>query len=146
MIRWLKRGDQTAIVRIVRRELIPLSPHPHPEGRKLRKEIETRLRQGSTLIAEEASRVCAFLHLIIQQQTLFVDLLAVDRTSQSNGYGSKLMVRAEQHAVGVGCRRAVLYVDRDNDRGIRFYERLGYAIIAYHESLQCYEMVKRLAA
>lgn len=146
MIRWLKRGDQSAVVRIVRKELIPLSPHPHPEGRKLRKEIEMRLRQGSTLIAEEANQVCAFLHLIIQQQTLFVDLLAVDRTWQSKGYGSKLMVRAEQHAIGVGCRRAALYVDRGNDRGIRFYERLGYSVVAYHESLLCYEMVKPLIA
>lgn len=146
MIRWLKRGDRSAIVRIVRLELIPLSPHPHPTGRKLHKEMETRLKQGSTLVAEEAGRVCAFLHLIIQQQTLFVDLLAVESSRQSKGFGSKLMMRAENHAVGVGCRRAVLYVDRGNDRGLRFYERLGYSVIAYHESLKCYEMLKWLPA
>ncbi|CAI6078488.1 GNAT family N-acetyltransferase [Cohnella sp. JJ-181] len=144
MLRWLKHGDLRAIVRIVRRELIPLSPHPHPEGRKLRKEMESRLAQGETLVAAEGGKPCAFLHLIIQQQTLFVDLLAVDGSRQSKGYGTRLMKRAEQHAAARGCLRAMLYVDEGNEAGVRFYRRLGYNVVAYHETLKCYEMFKRL--
>lgn len=144
VIRWLRRGDLSAIVQIVQRELIPLSPHPHPRGRKLRQEIKTRLQQGSTLVAETDGRTAAFLHLIIQQRVLFVDLLAVDRAYQGAGLGARLMKRAERQALEQNCAAARLYVDEENEGGRRFYERLGYGIVAYHASLQCYEMAKRL--
>ncbi|MDI4647174.1 GNAT family N-acetyltransferase [Cohnella hashimotonis] len=144
MLRWLKRGDLPAIVRIVTRELIPISPHPQPGGRKLRKDMKARLAQGSTLIASEGSKVRAFLHLIIQHDTLFVDLLAVDRSCQGKGYGSRLMNGAERHARNLGCLRARLYVDEGNEAGTRFYRRLGYSVVARHEAMKCYEMYKWL--
>ncbi|WP_217597402.1 GNAT family N-acetyltransferase [Cohnella sp. GbtcB17] len=144
MLRWLRRGDLPAIIRIVRRELIPISPHPQPGGRQLRKDLKARLAQGSTLVASEGGKVYAFLHLIIQHGTLFVDLLAVDRSCQGKGYGARLMSRVERHATNLGCRRAMLYVDEGNEGGARFYARLGYLVVAHHETLKCYEMHKWL--
>ncbi|MCC3374968.1 N-acetyltransferase [Cohnella sp. REN36] len=148
MIRWRRRGDLSSIVRLVRKELIPLSPHQHPRDRRLTDDIKRRLTRGVTLVVANArgGDPIAFLHLEVQQETLFIDLLAVDAGYQGRHLGSELMRQAEAYGRNHGCTRARLFVDEGNDKGQAFYRRLGYTVKEYWAAYNCYELVKPLNA
>ncbi|WP_219640440.1 N-acetyltransferase [Cohnella sp. CFH 77786] len=148
MIRLRQPGDEEAIVDLVRTELVPLSPRPGMHGSRLRKEIDARLRRGVTLVASRTPRSepFAFLHMEIRQRTLFVDLLAVSASAQNRRWGSMLMAAAEQYGASRGCTEARLFVDDTNERGLRFYAKLGYSAVRHISGAYCYELVKPLAA
>ncbi|MBB6669806.1 GNAT family N-acetyltransferase [Cohnella nanjingensis] len=148
MIRWKRRSDLNGIVQLVRTELIPLSPRQHPRDRRLTDHVKERLNRGVTLVVSRTrgGEPFAFLHMIVQQETLFVDLLAVGANHQNRHWGSELMRQAEAYGRKHGCKQARLYVDEGNYRGQRFYQRLGYSVIGYRSDFQCYEMVKPLSA
>ena len=55
---------------------------------------------------------------------LFVELLFVPESLRGRGFGSELMKRAEDEALGRGCHSAWLDTFEFQARG--FYERLGY--------------------
>lgn len=148
MIRWKRPTDLRSIVHLIRTQLIPLSPWSHPRDGRLRSEIADRLQNGVTLVASRSrsSDPFAFVHLVIQDSTLFIDLLAVDTSQQNRRWGTELMMRAEEFGRQSGCRTAYLFVDEGNLRGQRFYHRLGYVMTQYVKSLRCFRMEKRLDA
>jgi ribosomal protein S18 acetylase RimI-like enzyme len=47
---------------------------------------------------------------------------------RSLGYGAKLLDAVEEEAKKAGAKRMVADVENDNERGIQFYERIGYRI------------------
>jgi Acetyltransferases len=146
MIRWRQPRDTKGIVKLVRSQLVPKSPWAHPRDGRLYSEVAERLRNGSTLVAAKnrGGDPYGFLHMVIQNKVLFIDLLAVDPAYQNRRWGTELMHRAEEYGRKKGCNRSMLYVDKDNARGIRFYSRLGYSNVQYVEALLCYRMEKKL--
>ncbi|MFC5701982.1 GNAT family N-acetyltransferase [Cohnella faecalis] len=146
MIRWKQPGDVKAIVRLVRTQLVPLSPWQHPRDGRLHGEIVKRLRQGSTLVAARSPRSVpfGFLHLIVQDRVLFIDMLAVDASQQGRHWGTYLLARAEEHGRKKGCADARLFVDDTNQSGLRFYERRGYRVLNHLKALLCFELTKPL--
>jgi ribosomal protein S18 acetylase RimI-like enzyme len=148
LIRWKHDGDQDGIVQLVRTQLVPVSPWQHPRDGRLRSEVEQRLRRGATLVISQSkrSRPLAFLHMQFIEQTLFIDLLAVDTQYQNRRWGSELMSRAENYGRKKGCTVARLFVDEGNARAHRFYERLGYTTMGHIKALKCYELSKPLMA
>jgi ribosomal protein S18 acetylase RimI-like enzyme len=146
VIRWMRPRDMRGIVRLVRTQLVPVSPWHHPRDSRLHSEIASRLREGCTLVASNrrSEEPFAFLHLVVQDSVLFIDLLAVDTSKQNRHWGTELMARAEEYGVKKGCRKAMLFVDEENDRAHRFYNRLGYTTIKHVSSLRCYRLEKPL--
>jgi ribosomal protein S18 acetylase RimI-like enzyme len=146
LIRWFRRGDEDAIVRLVKEELVPLTQRPGMRDGRLRREIAERLRRGTTMVASRTagSEPFAFVHLEVRQSVLFVDLLAVDSAEQNRRWGTRLMAEAERYGLARGCREARLFVDDTNERGIRFYAKLGYAGVRHLPDARCYELVKPL--
>ncbi len=146
MIRWKRPRDTRSIVRLVRSELVPVSPWHHPRDARLYDEVSRRLRNGATLVASRSgsSEPFGFVHLVVQDQTLFIDLLAVDSAYQNRHWGRDLMRRAEEYGQAHGCRMAMLYVDEGNEKAQRFYLRLGYSPVRHLEALKCYQMEKPL--
>lgn len=144
VIRWKQPRDTRSIVRLVRTQLVPVSPWHHSRDGRLYNEVSQRLRHGDTLVASRSrsSEPHGFLHLVIQDETLFIDLLAVDSLYQNRRLGTELMQRAEEHGILNGCRRALLYVDESNDKAHRFYRRLGYVTVRHLEALKCYQLEK----
>nr|WP_245347185.1 GNAT family N-acetyltransferase [Cohnella lubricantis] len=134
------------IVRLVRTQLVPLSPWQHPRDGRLYDEIKERLRVGNTLVAvkNRFGEPIGFLHLIVQDSSLFIDLLAVDPNQQNRHWGTQLMQRAEEFGRAHSCRIAYLYVDEGNYRGQRFYKRIGYETTQYVKELRCYRMEKAI--
>jgi ribosomal protein S18 acetylase RimI-like enzyme len=144
------RRDTAAILRLIRRELAPLSRKPIGREALTDRALAERIRRGRTLVAAGRSgRVTGFIHILIIQQPhaparLLIDLLAVDPESRGRGIGSALLREAEIHGRSRRCQAAVLYVDEGNDRALRFYHRAGYRTVRFWPAFRCWELFKTL--
>ncbi|MFC5470594.1 GNAT family N-acetyltransferase [Cohnella suwonensis] len=146
MIRWRQPRDDRGIVELVRTQLVPISPWQHPRDSRLYSDITRRIRKGATLVASESRRSTpfGFLHMEFRTDTLIIDLLAVDSSHQNRRWGSELMQHAEQYGRKRGCRISRVFVDEDNSRALRFYQRHGYGGVRWIQSLKVIELAKIL--
>lgn len=62
---------------------------------------------------------------------LFIGHLWVAEKLRGQGYGTNLMVQAEQEAAHRGCRHA--YLDTFDFQALGFYEKLGYEVFGFLE-------------
>ncbi|TFE28139.1 GNAT family N-acetyltransferase [Cohnella luojiensis] len=146
MIRWRQPRDDNGIVRLVKTQLVPLSPWQHPRDSRLHTQITQRIRKGATLVVAQSRRSepIGFLHMEFRYKTLFIDLLAVDSRYQNMHWGTELMARAEQYGRKKGCMMSHVFVDDNNDRALRFYHRLGYRTVRVIPDLKVIELAKPL--
>jgi ribosomal protein S18 acetylase RimI-like enzyme len=79
-----------------------------------------------------------------RNQTLFIDLLAVDSKYQNRQWGTELLLRAEKYGRTKGYAMSRVFVDEDNTRALRFYHRLGYLTLRTVQALKVIELVKVL--
>ncbi len=147
LIRWRHQGDDKGIVKLVRTQLVPLSPWQHPRDRRLHYDITRRLRRGATLVAALSGRSApfGFVHMEFRGTTLFIDLLAVDPSEQNKHWGTELMNRAELYGRKKGCTMSHLFVDEGNTRALHFYHRLGYYTLQTFQTFKVIELAKPLA-
>ncbi|WP_181438751.1 GNAT family N-acetyltransferase [Paenibacillus sambharensis] len=141
--------DFTAVVRLIRKELIPLSHTVQEENIPTDAELAARLSEGKCYVSCGRGRLetpDAFIHIVAEDDTLHVDMLAVSAASQGKRIGRRLMEIGEAYGIAEGCRIARLFVDHGNERAHRFYDRLGYQTIRYHPQLACFELAKTLPA
>ncbi|MBN2980005.1 MULTISPECIES: GNAT family N-acetyltransferase [Cohnella] len=146
MIRWKRKGDNPGIIRLVRAQLVPISPWYDERDKNLDGIIARRIRGGYTFVVSRvrSGAPIAFVHFIVRGELLFIDLLAVDGASQGRGWGTELMRRAESFGRSRGCSRVRLYVDEGNAKGLRFYLRLGYETVRHAAELRAIELAKPL--
>ncbi|MGM1048513.1 MAG: GNAT family N-acetyltransferase [Bacillota bacterium] len=145
MIRYRKPGqDDAAILQLIESQLVPLSNLSPKELDTIRKDIPTRLRRGVTLVASpnQEGNVIAFIHFMLHGELLYIDMLAVAPAAQRKRLGISLMKHAEGFALSRGCKRAKVMVDLGNQKGLSFYQKLGYSIVRIITPSQCYEMEK----
>jgi len=137
--------DDAAILRLIRRRLLPLNP-PSLRRKWTDRELKNRLNQGETLVwtprASPRSRPGAFVTYLLRGGMLFVDLLAVDKSYQRRGVGSRLLRLAEARGAAGGCRVMRLYVNDGNRAGFRFYLKHGMTPVMYEERIRSYVMEK----
>lgn len=147
MIRWRQPRDDKGIVELVRTQLIPISHWQHPRGERLHFEITRRIRKGATLVAAQSAKnsPIGFLHMEFNFRALFIDLLAVNSRYQKKQLGTALMLRAEQYAIKKGYVESHVFVDDDNVRAIRFYQKLGYYPLRVLKAFRVIELAKPLS-
>ncbi len=68
-----------------------------------------------------------------KSKTAFITLIACLSDERGKGYGAVLFEYACRHAKACGMEELRLEVDRDNDRGISFYQKHGMNIISNTE-------------
>ncbi len=109
-------------------------------------ELPRRFRRGVTYVVSESrqSKPVAFVHLEKWGSELLIDMLVTHPQYRGMHYGSALMAKAESYGRSQQCLSARLYVDDINDRGLRFYTKLGYLTTGYIAGLRCYELIKPL--
>jgi len=64
----------------------------------------------------------------VSRDEYYISNIAVYPEYRGKGYGKKLMLEAERQAKGMGARKIVLDVEKDNIRAIHFYKKLNYKI------------------
>lgn len=82
--------------------------------------------------AGAAERVVGFLSFMVTyeggNETIYCYEIHVSPALQGRGIGKSFMDRFEEIGTRIGLEKAMLGVFRSNERGRRFYERLGYAV------------------
>lgn len=144
------RRDTADILRLIRRELVPLSRKPIGREALTDRALAERIRLGRTLVAVgRGGEITGFIHVLITSRPnvpalLQIDMLAVDRGSRGQGIGSALLKEAEAWGRSRRCAAASLYVDEGNDRAHLFYQRAGYQTVQFWPSFRCWELYKPL--
>ena len=144
------KQDTVAILRLIRRELVPLSLRPIGRESLTDRALIARIRQGRTLVAAgRGGEIKGFIHVLITSRPnvpalLQIDMLAVEPDSRGQGIGSALLREAESYGRSRRCAAASLYVDEGNDRAHLFYQRAGYRTVQYWPSFRCWELYKPL--
>jgi ribosomal protein S18 acetylase RimI-like enzyme len=137
--------DDKTIYRLIVAELLPFSKKTMPGLTVNPKMIKRHLNRNITFVAARGqSAPFGFVSFRASGDSLFVDMLAVDRKAQNRGLGAQLMACAERYGVHNGCTRVSLYVDDANQKAIRFYNRLGFSFETYVPAYRCYLLGKQM--
>lgn len=85
-------------------------------------------RPEDLLVAEDADGHLAGLHWLKRRdaRTGEVYNLAVHPRAQGGSVGPALLYAGLEHLASIGCAEVILWVDRDNERAVRLYERYGF--------------------
>jgi ribosomal protein S18 acetylase RimI-like enzyme len=135
--------DNPIIYHLVKEELFPYTQRSFPKYRFRQKDIATRLRKGTTFVVRcKKGPSCGFVHLLINNQMVWIDMIAVSRRNQGKGWGKALIEKAESYGKRKGCSRASLFVDATNVTAQQFYARRGYRFNRYVPEIKCYLYVK----
>lgn len=146
MIRYRRpKQDDTVILDLIEKQLVPLSHLPQTVINQVRKDLPRRLGQGVTLVAcpDYESDPLGFVHFMLHGDLLYIDMLAVAPAARRKHWGNMLMDRAERFALSRGCQRAKVAVDTGNTVGISFYQKMGYRVARYQAQNYCYEFEKQ---
>ncbi|MCR8843855.1 GNAT family N-acetyltransferase [Paenibacillus sp. SC116] len=134
--------DDEIIWSLVEAELIPKS-NLNWDIPQLKNEMPKRLSKGFTYVKVDlVNQPIAFIHAVVIERILFIDMLAVHSYLQRRGIGQILLQSAEKQAILQSCSSSKLAVDAGNEPARRFYERAGYKSRQYLVNLQCWEMFK----
>ncbi len=60
------------------------------------------------------------------------EVLAIKAIEQGKGVGTALLAEAERRAAAAGAAKIWLNTTNDNTNALRFYQRRGYRVTAYH--------------
>jgi GNAT superfamily N-acetyltransferase len=104
------------------------------EARDRLASLEQRPDDHAALVAEEAGRVVAWVHVELERSlasgtSANIGGLVVDEAHRSSGVGAELLAAAEHWASDRGVDRMVVRSRVARERAHRFYEREGYAIM-----------------
>lgn len=138
------RTDDSAIISLISKVLIPLSHTVHPRDAPILRTLKQRLRTGRTVVAGKSKTGApfGFIHYGIAHGILYIDLLAVHPDYRGRAIGSSLLAAAENEGRRTGCALSHLFVDEGNVQAHRFYKRCGYMAVRHHSALKCTEMIK----
>ena len=148
-IRPARETDFPVLYRLVREEVLPYAQQSSPGLRVTPDELRLRLRRSAVLVAvrgasgrRRGGAVIGFVAVIaapgdrvradvgdveLKGGDAWIDLIAVARSMQAKGVGSRLIKTAESLAERRGAGRAWVIVDAVNRRAMAFYGRHGYA-------------------
>lgn len=60
------------------------------------------------------------------------EVVTIDSLVERRGVGRALLAAAAEEAISLGCRRLWLITTNDNLSALRFYQRLGWDLVALH--------------
>jgi len=88
------------------------------------------LRDHPTLIAWMAGHPAGLV--TVREKPRAHEVLAIKATEQRIGVGTALLAEAERRAMAAGVAKIWLSTTNDNTDALRFYQKRGYSVSAYH--------------
>ena len=106
---------------------------------------------AETILVEEDGTIIAFLIMEVHRNRRTATIVTVDvrEDSRRKGYGTQLLMRAEEILGDYGIELYDLQVDVSNNKAIRFYKKHGFSVVRtlphyYANGHDAYLMVKEL--
>lgn len=138
--------DDTFIFKLIKDQLLPIAIKRFPDTVFNNDEFLHRLSNGSTYVWKgRGGRVTGFVHLFVQDNKVWLDMIAVQSSQQSRGIGKKLVQHAFNFGKAYRLQEISLYVDKSNRKAIHFYKSLRFHSVQYHPNIFCYELTKALS-
>jgi GNAT superfamily N-acetyltransferase len=136
--------DNRSIHRLIKKELVPHTQREFSDVNYNPSQTKLRLLSGITYVITKGKRnpPIGFITTFIKQDCLFIDMLAVYRSYQGKGLGSRLIDHVERLAKKTGCTESHLMVERGNQDAQRFYLKKGYIHTQYVPGERCYLLRK----
>ncbi|WP_211746701.1 GNAT family N-acetyltransferase [Paenibacillus sp. Marseille-Q4541] len=140
------KQDDTAIMELIKTQLVPLSHMSKQDIDQVIVEIPLRLSRGITLVSSSTyeSNLFGFVHFMMHGNLLYIDMMAVSPKQQRKQHGKELLLKAEHFGISRGCKKSKVMVDEGNNKAVQFYQKSGYKMIRYIDIGRCYEMEKNL--
>lgn len=137
--------DDATLIQLVKTELLPLATFTMNDA-ELHQDVTSRLRRGTTFVLSVTSNYppLGFIHVMIYGKMMYIDMLAVHRSFQRQGYGASLLHTAEKYAIQSDCNQIKLLVDDSNTKALQFYKQQGYRATKHWQETYYYEMLKLL--
>ena len=94
--------------------------------------VQDLFQTGQIFLAESEGIVAACVYAETRGERAYLGLLSVDPNCQQSGLGSLLMIAAEEHCRGQGCRFMDIQVVNLRDDLFGFYHKRGYVETGIH--------------
>jgi GNAT superfamily N-acetyltransferase len=84
------------------------------------------MRNGQFLVIERDGRLLGCVYVSTRGERAYLGMLSVDRSSQRQGLGRRLVDSAESHALALGCRFMDMHIVNLREELFPYYRALGY--------------------
>lgn len=96
------------------------------------------------LVATSGNEIVGQLFMVHTKDVLFIQLISVLEKEKGLGLANQLMDKAKSTAKQLDVERIELIVDKENDRAIAFYKKVGFSYAKDHGKKRLvYELVLR---
>jgi ribosomal protein S18 acetylase RimI-like enzyme len=126
MIRPATQDDVEQIARLVNAAYAKYLDRMEKPPAPMLADYATLIAQGEVYVLAAGAEIAGLLVIKAQDQTVFIENVAVDLAFQGQGLGRRLMAFAEQRARERGLREARLYTNEVMVENRAFYQRLGF--------------------
>ncbi len=126
-------ADTAHVCRIARSAFARYTPRLGHPPREIGLDYPSLIQRGTVIVAGDAAEVAGFAVAVPQDDTLAIEVVAVDPVFQHHGIGRRLIAHAEARARMSGLRRIDLSVDEVMWETLGLYARLGYQEIDRRE-------------
>lgn len=130
-------ADTAQVCRIARDAFAGYTPRLGRPPREIGLDYPSLVQRGLVLVAGSADGLAGFAVAEPRDDTLAIDVVAVDPAAQHRGIGRRLIAHAEAQARVSGLRRIDLAVDEMMWETLGLYARLGYQEIDRREQEGC---------
>lgn len=130
ILRRATTSDSAAVADVflsARKAFLPYAPISHPDADVRTWIRETLVPTGRVTVAETAQGIVGFVATADSDHCLWIDQLYVRPPFTSRSVGGTLLT----HALTGACRSVRLYTFQANSGARRFYERFGFAPVAF---------------
>ncbi|HVJ34165.1 MAG TPA: GNAT family N-acetyltransferase [Terriglobia bacterium] len=128
-LRRAEPADAPAIVALTRAAYAKWVPLLGREPKPMAADYAVAVRDHLVDLLFVAAKLAALIEMIPQPDHLLIENLAVSPEFQGRGYGRRLVAYAEQVAASRGIGTIRLYTNKLFAENLRFYDRLGYAVV-----------------
>ena len=128
-----KPADTAHVCRIARNAFARYTPRLGRSPPEIGLDYPSLIQRGQVIVAGDADGPVGFAIAVPGDDTLSIDVVAVEPAFQHRGIGRRLIAHAEAHARVSGLRRIDLAVDGMMWETLGLYARLGYQEIDRRE-------------
>jgi predicted N-acetyltransferase YhbS len=89
-------------------------------------DVLEHMRNGQFLVIERAGRLLGCVYVSASGARAYLGMLSVDRSSQRQGLGRRLVDSAEVHALALGCRFMDMHIVNLREELFPYYRAVGY--------------------
>jgi ribosomal protein S18 acetylase RimI-like enzyme len=89
-------------------------------------DFEAHVDEDWAIVFDRNGLLLGYAILLIDDQRVLLDNIAVDASAQRQGIGTALVNRIERHVIEIGRRCYDLYTNVVMTENIRWYEKLGF--------------------